>query len=497
MVKQLKVIVDNSYVPASGGYITANFTTPISIEAGSMIALDKFNGSSKLISLPAIVPSQTFSVSTLVGEAQRSVTIPAFKSSLGVATPYLEQLTQYVNQSFSGLELIGPSIAECDQKAGLALTIARNSAEFGGSILKYTYSGLIAMSSSVSLSNTQENLLGVYRAISVGTTQTITTPPLIKGGGISITGILQLALANVDDVYFEFAIQDALTGFRHGIVQTSASSNLFVFDGLGNSTEIVNSQTLFPSAYLPIGSGNNSIFFIVQRNGFFDLGYVDDATLPIPVIQTGIITPGQMGTWSYSKNYIGVYECVDAAVPYYGFTEGFYTPAFNSGATGLDTENLDVIYDLTNAPSLRTALGFVAPIIQLIPYAEITGQAISPNIIDFNDFKASFELALEITDMSLENYTAKSSRRPGDRRNVLAYFSPIEESPQSGIYSFASGVHQWLEILNKKTFTIQSLTFRVYNPYTDIAFVTASMGFNILIKSPSEIENRVDINTKY
>ena len=62
-MKQLKVVVNDEQslvIAAQGGYVTANFVTPIEIPAGSFICLDKFNATSKNISQNFTVQSQTF-----------------------------------------------------------------------------------------------------------------------------------------------------------------------------------------------------------------------------------------------------------------------------------------------------------------------------------------------------------------------------------------------------------------------------------------------------
>ena len=107
--------------------------------------------------------------------------------------------------------------------------------------------------------------------------------------------------------------------------------------------------------------------------------------------------------------------------------------------------------------------------------------------------RSAFELAIEVLDIPLKTYFAQTLNSQysgaGGRQNVVCYFTPETTILTEGLYSFSNSVHQWLEIDNKSSTWIHSLSFRIFNPYSGLSFISNSMGFNLLIKDKSELSS--------
>ena len=502
-MKQLKVIVndDLSLTKAkNGAYLTANFVTPVEIPRGSQICLDKFNATSKNISQNFGVSQQTFGVDVnQETDLYTQITVPA--GSYPTITAYMNSINNLVNQNaISGYYVnavpnsweAGSSFYDLQRQASMSLVLQPLGLKSVWTSTIYGFSELSTISSPFWLPT--ENLLtdssGNHYSSDSNTAKLTSGEAVMQGGGICLEFALDLSAdaGDVEQWTLGFISSDgAKTGGK--IKQKDGELNLYLIDDDGNETEVTDSETLFAGAY---AGSDTSKFMIIQKSGFFGLVYTPQVSLanaPITVIGLpGTPYAGKLGTWTFPESYTVLLETGGTAA----VGDAFYTPT-SGGQTGLlgTPDDTQTTIDLSQASSnqLAVTLGFNPTVYDLEPFTDALVSTItSQNIFNVNQLRSAFELAIEIIDIPLKTYFSQTgaNERNFGRQNVICYFTPTPSIETEGLYSFANSTHQWLDIDNSRDTVLQSLSFRVFNPYTGVSFVSNSLGFNLLIKDKDE-----------
>lgn len=501
-MKQLKVVVNDTpsnLLTQSGGYVTANFINPVEVKKGSLICLDKFNATSKNISQNFGIVSQTFTIGVnVINEAQpvpfSSVTIPAGSYSV---VSYIAAVNQAVNaQAISAFRTLPADLwsisnyANVQSQNGMRVylqlvdgLLARWTSQcYGYTDFSTTPSAYWSPSS-----NTAIDIDGYYYSTDTLDASITGTSSLVNGGGLSTTAVIRPATTGIANWVYGIATDSGAVGGR--ILQKTGSTNLFVQNDAGIQTEIANSPALFPGAYAGTG---NARFMIYQSQGKFRFAYYDDITDPDLVWYVSNPATQDMGNWNFSYVYSVIQTFTGA---FTGFGPSIYTPQlFTESTLEFPYPSIPLTYvSLSNASQFALVFGFKIADSQI--FKEATGatfQALLTGSSPANalQLRSAFELAIEIIDLPLKTYFAQSGTTNksgyGGRQNVVCYFTPTSSIEAEGLYSFSNPVHQWLDIDNSADTTLHSLSFRVYNSYTGDSFISNSMGFNLLIKSPEE-----------
>lgn len=501
-MKQLKVVVNDNpsnLLTQAGGYVTANFINPVEVKKGSLICLDKFNATSKNITQNFGIVPQTISIGVNVISletplANTAVIIPG--GTYNTIADYIAAVNQAVNavaiSAYRPLTLgtfKDNNWLNVQSQNGMRVYLQL----VDGLIARWTSQcyGASEVSTTSSLSwtpseNAAINVDGYfYSTDNLEATVTATGPSVI-GGGLSTT--IKIQPATTGTAVWSYGFVSPTAGALGGkILQKAGSVNIWVQNDAGVQTEIPDSQTLFASAY---AGGQYAQFMIYQSNGRFHFAYTPDysvKTSPIFTTETGNY---DMGGWKYSSSYV-VIKTITAN--FAGFGAAIYTP--QAGGTIIPPYPTipNTVVDLTNASQFSLVFGYlVSSSLVFTSDDENTFQALLTGTRPTNvlQLRSAFELGIEIIDLPLKTYFAQSgSGGFGGRQNVVCYFTPTLSVDSEGLYSFANSVHQWLDIDNSADTTLHSLSFRVFNPYTGASFVSNSMGFNLLIKSPDEYEN--------
>lgn len=499
-MKQLKVIVndDLSLTKAkNGAYLTANFVTPVEIPKGSQICLDKFNATSKNISQNFGVVEQTFGVYVNKGASPPTdIIVPG--GSYARIIDYMNTINNLVNQNaissyfpniVPGSWIAESSFYDLQRQASMSLVLEPNGLKSEWTATIHGFSQPSTISSSFWLPT--ENLLtdssGNHYSNNLDPAKLTSGELVMQGGGICMNFNLDLSDVQPTDFWtLGFISSD---GSKQGGKIGQLGSSLVLYNDAGDSTVITNASTLFAEAYA--GSGNCR-FMLVQKSGYFGLVYtpgVQFFNAPITVIGLpGTPYFGALGTWSFPEFYsVELTTSANAVV-----SNVYYTPD-TGGQLGIfgvsDNTQTTLTLDGVSSNQLATILGFTQAVYTLPPSQNSdVSLIVSQNIFNINQLRSAFELAIEIVDIPLKTYFSQtgSNERNFGRQNVICYFTPTPSNETEGLYSFANSTHQWLDIDNSRDSVIQSLSFRVFNPYTGVSFVSNSLGFNLLIKSGDE-----------
>ena len=504
-MKQLKVVVNDEQslaIAAQGGYVTANFVTPIEVKAGSLICLDKFNATSKNISQNFAVVNQTFSgiinLGFSIATGPTSVTIPS--GTYATVSDYMATINNLANANLLTAStdfLPAPGLfpfiennwqAKQNQLGvGLALTQSWLFSKwechnYGLSPYSTTPSSFWTPSANLTIA-----VGGLFHPTD-GLSATLVSGPVMIGGGLATIVRLDLTTGLQGSFVYGFS---SSTGSKLGgkFLQKQGNVNLFVVNDAGQETEILNSQTLFPGAY---AGDENSFFTIFQKGGKFGFNYCDDITDDNAPVTEYCITgayAGKMGTWSYVEQYTVVVDYPDGDLSPDIVGEALYTPQTGGNYNPQIFGSLALCnINLTTAGQLALVLGFEPQRYEFGALDASTSGITSLAPFNINQLRSAFELGIEILDIPLKTYFAQTQNSQfagaGGRQNVICYFTPIPSTETQGLYSFANAVHQWLEIDNKSSTYLHSLSFRVFNPYSGLSFISNSMGFNLLISEP-------------
>lgn len=504
-MKQLKVVVNDTpsnLLTQAGGYITANFVNPVEVKKGSLICLDKFNATSKNISQNFGIVPQTFTIGVNVVDEPNpvpfdSVTIPS--GTYAGIVDYIAAVNQAVNAqaitAFRPLPIAkySPSNwANVQSQNGMRVylqlvdgLLARWTSQCYG----YTSFSTTPSSFWSPSLNTGIDVDGYYYSTDTLDASITGTSSLVNGGGLSTTAILRPNTIGTTNWIYGIVDNAASLGGR--LLQKTGSINIWVQNDEGVQTEIFGSVGLFPAAYA--GSANCR-FMIYQSQGKFHFAYYNDITNPELTWWTteDYNNTYDMGNWSYA----GVYSVLQSfSGTFAGFGATIYTPQLFSESTfAAPYPSIPLTYvNLSNASQFALVFGLKVADSQV--FKESTGSTFQAILLGTSpsnvlQLRSAFELAIEIIDLPLKTYFAQSGTTNkngfGGRQNVVCYFTPTSTIEAEGLYSFSNSVHQWLDIDNSADTTLHSLSFRVFNAYTGDSFISNSMGFNLLIKSPDE-----------
>ena len=203
-------------------------------------------------------------------------------------------------------------------------------------------------------------------------------------------------------------------------------------------------------------------------------------------IDTGLILNNTLVTSTGTQlNYTNVTQGVGTASKALVLDSNRYIENINNlSVSTLIADNIN----LTTAGQLALVLGFEPQRYEFGALDASTSGITSLAPFNINQLRSAFELGIEILDIPLKTYFAQTQNSQfagaGGRQNVICYFTPIPSTETQGLYSFANAVHQWLEIDNKSSTYLHSLSFRIFNPYSGLSFISNSMGFNLLISEP-------------
>lgn len=500
-MKQLKVIVNDDLSLSkakNGAYLTANFVSPIEIPKHSQICLDKFNATSKNISQNFGVVQQTFGAYVNRGASPpTNIIVPA--GSYATIIDYMNTINNLVNQNaisayftniVPGSWIPESSFYDLQRQASMSLVLSPITG------LKSQWTSTIHGFSPVSTVSSPfwlptENLLtdssGNHYSSDINVAKLTSGEAVMEGGGICMNFNLDLSDVEPSDFWtLGFVSSD---GSKLGGKIGQLGSSLVLYNDAGDSTVITDSETIFAEAYA--GSGFCR-FMLVQKAGYFGLVYSPNVTSPnAPITVIGLPGTeyfGALGTWSFPELYSVELTVNQKPV----VSNVFYTPEtggdLNIFGTSSNT-NTTLSLDSAGSNQLATILGFNQGIYTLPPSTNSDiSTIISQSIYNVNQLRSAFELAIEILDIPLKNYYANTDpgARSFGRQNVVCYFTPIPSVETEGLYSFANSTHQWLDIDNLNDTVLQSLSFRVFNTYTGVSFVSNSLGFNLLIKGKDE-----------
>jgi hypothetical protein len=506
-MKQLKVIVNDTAslaIAENGGYVTANFVNPVEIKKGSLICLDKFNATSKNISQNFAIVQQTFEVicvekfENLAGIVlTQTVTIPS--ATYATIVDYMATINNNTNASaISAYRPLPAGVYSPNNwyntQSQMSLGMTLEPAGTGGVFSKWSsiIYGLSALSSTptsdwIPSANMAVNVDGFHYSTDTLDASITAGVPCCQGGGIAFN--VELALLIITPSSFRVGFSSN-NGAKLGgkIARVIGSTNLCMIDDNGTVTEILNSPALFPAAY---GITTESRFTLLQKDGNFGFSYCDDINnnnAPVTVYGITGQYAGKMGTWNYAETYTAT---ADLLIGPPAFANMTYTPVTGGTIIPPITQNTATgISFANNSNQLALVLGFASTAYIFSPYLGSSVSFIeSPAPFNINQLRSAFELAIEIVDIPLKTYFAQTGNnaRNYGRQNVICYFTPNPSNETEGLYSFANPVHQWLSIDNLADTTIHSLSFRIYNPYNNQSFISNSMGFNLLIKSPDEM----------
>tara|TARA_R110000868_G_scaffold315087_2_gene576008 strand:- start:214 stop:1872 length:1659 start_codon:yes stop_codon:yes gene_type:complete len=155
---------------------------------------------------------------------------------------------------------------------------------------------------------------------------------------------------------------------------------------------------------------------------------------------------------------------------------------------GADTPNRQIQVNFSKAPLLINNLGFGLNILQ--------GNVSSINTLVFNaingiDFQNWYDLALDVLNLSLENYVGSSgassiSSGTNGKRNTLSYFVVQRLTESESIFFAESKQLVFLSLENRETVSVSTLQFRIYNCATNVPVNFATASFNIYVGDKSD-----------
>ena len=505
MPTQLKVVVQDGYI--QNAPFTVNFATPIIIKPGQKIALDKFTAVVNGITTGFSIP---FGTSFLL---YLSVNSPNYQSVLINVPPkyyatiaqLLNDLTTYCNNAITAyIEDTKPEFGLTLYYRDLGLKIVCGT--FTNAFqMQFLTSGKtqLTIGSDIATEHMDSNYYDQFYpdpTLTGNFSLEMTNPArfLLQGGGALIE--FQFVPAEAQDAIdnllnYQIGLVDD-GGKFHGLQQTATFGQLFLIDEV-NQTETEISIDNFPD-------DPDTFTQIYQANGAFVLRVLErdpDTKIETTLYLSSIDSPGALGSMDYTQQYHFVMDGTrDGLVagtnetPYVGqfINMTLDVPPIVGGPSPVappqpsnPTFSRTMAIDMTNAGSLRS--GFDIPIgINIIsPYNSYWGIYTNSNPINMSIIQSSFDLAVEILDIPLQTFSAATDGRPGQRTNIISYFHPELSTVGTGVYIYDTKAYQWLDIGISYELNLSSMSFRVFNPATNIDLNAQNMSFNLLI---NEIE---------
>ena len=492
MPKQLKIIVDENYTPNAP--FTVNFAAPVIVAPGNKIALDKFTAVINNIASNFTLPNTSFDFYYSLNAPNYStskVLLPGQKYNNVVEL--LNNLTIGCNDTFTAyrtgyLPLANPPTVYRDLGLKVLCTSTTNTSLATTNTFQMQY-----MTSELQSIIMDENGMAAgagsfYYPNVVGdwnmSPSSLSNPTinLLRGGGALVRFQFQMptvqeAINNQCNWGVGFIGTDNL---NHGLFQNSLGE-VFLQNGISLIQVDINN---FPRSVI---GGVQHYCEIYQVDGNFVLRYFradpDNIQVQTELYNSNTLNPGGLGTISYITDYVfqasGTNGDLVSPVPGINSLVLMTPDVSYAGSNGTNTRT--VAFDMSSSGSLRAGLDVPAGLNVLTPqnnpYGEFTCQA-SINMAIVN---SSFDVAIEILDLPLQTYQASTSRKPGERNNVVSYFHPEYSQVGTSTYIYDSKAYQWLDIDVSYPVNLSSLSFRVYDPDTGTGLDALSMSFNLLI----------------
>ena len=478
MPTQLKIVVEPGYV--QNAPFTVNFAAPVIIKPGQKIALDKFtaivNGITTNFPFSATQFDIYYSVNSPNFQKQTIYMPQAFYSNV---SQLLLDMTRYINDAIISFNpLVEPQSG-----------ITRYYRDRGLKILTATYKNAFAIEyltvPMTALNLTEEGLepdaSGFYYPTDVNysSIQSNSANILLQGGGAMIE--------------FQFRAPTVLQSETDGL---SFQIGLFNSSGLGNCHGLLGESD--GSLWLcnngvktveipPIYFNDVHVVQIYQENGLFVLRVLnrDIDGAEETIFLSSDVSEGGLGAWEIFESYVFKFEGTaiqtTTEAPALGTAVQMTIDISSGGGNDPTTFQRTMAIDMTLSGALRAGLDVPPGIIFLTPNTSSYGVYQSTTPINMSVVNSSFDLAIEVLDLPLQTYSASSNGRSGERNNIISYFHPELSTVGSQTYIYDSKAYLWLDIDITYPVNLSSMSFRVYNPETNIDLNAQNMSFNLIV----------------
>jgi len=489
MPTQLKIIVDENYTPDAP--FTVNFAAPVIIKPGNKIALDKFTAVINNIASNFTLPDTTF-------EFDYGLNFPNFQGST-VLIPgqkysnvlqLLNNLTTGCNNTFTAyqtgyLPLTVPPTVYRDRGLKVLCSTTTNTTTATTNTFQIQYMTSLLTNLTMSTTNMTAGVGQFYYPTATGDwsmLQANDTISLLKGGGCLARFQFNMptqAQAIANNSLWRMGLLGEIAD-AHGIRQDNAGQ-VFLENGVSDTQIDINN---FPHSVV---GGDQYYCEIYQVAGQFALRYYLSHTdgSQTETFNSATSHPGALGTIDYTVNYTleadGSSDALVSNTPAINIATAMTPDIVYAASNG--TTQRTVGFDMSNSGSLRAGLDVPAGLNILSPNNGPYGQFQCQASINMAVVNSSFDIAIEILDLPLQTYQASTSRKPGERNNVVSYFHPEFSQVGTGAYIYDSKAYQWLDIDVTYPLNLSSMTFRVYDPDTGTGLDALSMSFNLLISS--------------
>lgn len=491
MPTQLKIIVDENYTPNAP--FTVNFAAPVIINPGNKIALDKFTAVINGIASDFTLPDTTF-------EFDYGLNFPNFQGSTVTlqgqrysnVLQLLNNLTTGCNNTFTAyqtgyLPASTPPIIYRDLGLKVVCSATTNTSTATTNTFQIQYN-------TSALTNLSMNEIGMTAGIggffypsdvSWSFAQVNESLNFLQGGGCLARFQVNIPTAQeaIDNgSEWDVGMID-LQGRYHGLFQDN-QGELFLYNGDTDSSTVVDKNS-FPRSVV---GGDQRYCEIYQVAGQFALRYylLNANGTQTETFNSVTTNPGALGAFNYTESYIfqATGTAIATASPYPAFAPvPVWTPDIQMAAASTGTQARTVGFNMSNSGSLRAGLDVPGGLNILTPINSPIGEFKCQSSINMAIVNSSFDIAIEILDLPLQTYQASTSRKPGERNNVVCYFHPEFSQVGTGAYIYDSRAYQWLDINVTYPINLSSLSFRVYDPDTGTGLDALSMSFNLLIST--------------
>jgi len=481
MPTQLKIIANNitPYAP-----FTVNFATPVVIEPGNKITMDKFMAVIPDITSNFALPLSTFTLYIAldaINYKSIDITIPAASNTS--VTTLLNLMTILSNNGISGYvsDMLPVLLNKYNVYRDVGLKFLYSSVVTNFSFQYVTCPFTAQQLSGTNMGQSEEGLYApnVDGGAVWTLLQTNTGNVFARGGGCLLSFARVIFPTAGEAINDESVFQAGMIGndgsFR-GIGQ-EITGDYYLINNLGVKTAIAdtwNSQGIYT-------------IDIYQANGFFQIRFYRVSTQQT-FYDSGVSHPQALGPIDYTLGY---------NFSATGYKQYMLNPVQTPAFSGLMNMTVDVPFqspnttaytrtmalDFNNATTLRSGLDLPGGQLICTPQQSSFGSYAGTSAINMALINSLFDIALEVIDLPLQTYQGDTSGFPGSRKNVLAYFRPELSQLGSNTYRFDVNIFDWLDIAVTYPINLSSLSFRVFNPSTNQNLVMSSCSFNLLINT--------------
>ena len=492
MPTQLKIIAD-AYSPSQASTVgssapfTVNFSAPIIISPGQKVAMDKFAAVIPDITANFALPTSVFTLwYCLTGENNQSsdITVPAGQySSLA---QLLTLMSKLCNNSFEGftvdtLPVTNEGNYNYYRERGLKMLCSSSTGKFFMEYVTCPFPTLVLTPDGV---EPNENNFFVPSGVgSWSLKQSDTSIVLTKGGGCMLE--FQITVPTTEDAItdgstFYCGLSNGKGGFL-GLYQNGTNGLIYLRNTVGDL-----SDPLDIAAYFPDGT----VCQIYQSGGYFQLR---SFTIDVDDLEITHFDSLSFGGGAYSQSL----GSIDYSLSYnFNATGNKITDTLNLPSIGCNVEmtrdvpfgvsqselTRTVAVDFSESGPLRSGLAVPDGLLLFTPQNSDFGSYLGAESMNLSKINSSFDLALEILDIPLQTFQGNSSRNQlGSRQNVVCYFRPEQSNVGTNSYIYDSLAYQWLDIDISYPVNLSSLSFRVFNPYTNQNLVASNLTFNLMI----------------